>query len=159
MRCPYCTNNNTRVTDSRERESGEAIWRRRFCPQCKKKFSTHERVESISVVVCKRDGKKELYHRDKVLGGLLRACKKRPVNHLQMEEIVTNLEQNLRSREVKEISTHEIGEYVMDSLKNLDNVAYLRFASVYKDFKDIDDFIQEMGDFAKKDRSREMNNE
>ncbi len=150
MRCPYCGNNNTRVTDSRERETGEVIWRRRYCPECEKKFSTYERVESISVVVCKRDGKKELYHRDKVLGGLLRACKKRPVNHLQLEEIVGNLEQALRSKEVQEVSTQEIGEFVMESLKKLDSVAYLRFASVYKDFNDADDFITEMGDFVKK---------
>lgn len=159
MRCPYCEYNNTRVTDSRERETGEVIWRRRFCPECEKRFSTYERVEGISIVVCKRDGKKELYHRDKVLGGLLRACKKRPVTHQQLEEIVNSLEQNLRAKEVQEISTGEVGEFVMDCLKSLDNVAYLRFASVYKDFKNVDDFVREMGYFINESSKEQDSNE
>jgi len=154
MRCPYCNHNDSKVTDSRERDNGEAIWRRRLCLKCEKKFSTFERVERIPVIIVKRDGKKELYHREKMIGGILRATKKRPVANERIEEIADDIESILRGRQDEEIPTSLIGELIMEKLKDIDLVSYIRFASVYKEFSDIGDFVSEIERFIKLNKGR-----
>ena len=149
MKCPFCNSHNNKVTDSREREDGYVIWRRRLCLDCGKKFSTYERVESVPIVVIKRDGKKELFQKEKALGGLLRACKKRPVKMEILEEIVSELESNLKKQQKTEVTTKEIGEFLINKLRDIDLVAYIRFASVYKEFSNVSDFIKEVNNVVK----------
>lgn len=144
MKCPYCDETDTKVIDSRPTEEYKAIRRRRECPKCGKRFTTYEKVEEILFMVIKRDGSRESFDRNKVLNGIIRACEKRPVSLSQMENIVDDIEKSLNNLMEKEISTTTIGEIVMEHLKDLDQVAYVRFASVYREFKDVNTFVAEI---------------
>ena len=142
MKCPYCSHSETKVIDSRETE--DITRRRRECLNCTKRFTTYERVESVNLVIIKKDLRREPYDRDKLKRGLIKACEKRPVSHDDIEKIVDNIELKLKSLNTTEIKSTIIGEEVMRSLKKLDKVAYIRFASVYKDFKDVKEFEKEL---------------
>ena len=147
MKCPFCLSEDTRVVDKRDSEN--ATKRRRECLKCKKRFSTFERVEDIGVMVVKKDGRRELFSRDKLRAGIIRACEKRPVSQEQINNAVDEIEKAVRKEE-KEVSTKLIGELVMKKLKHLDKVAYIRFASVYRDFKDVGDFEKELKEIKRK---------
>ena len=144
MKCPYCSSDNTRVIDSRPADDNNAIRRRRLCDDCGKRFTTYEKVETIPLIVIKKDDNREQYDRSKVEGGILRACHKRPVSAGQISQLVNMVEVDIFNREEKEISSSEIGEIVMNRLQELDPVAYVRFASVYREFKDINTFMDEL---------------
>ncbi len=137
MICPFCTHKETKVTD--KRESNNATRRRRECLKCKKRFTTYEKIEPIERFVIKKDGRREPYNKDKVFLSIIKACEKRNVSHDTVEKIVNDIEEKLLQKN-KEIQTKKIGEFIMKKLKKLDKVAYIRFASVYRDFKDIGDF-------------------
>ena len=144
MKCPYCGYSESKVIDSRPAEEGSSIRRRRECLSCKKRFTTYETVESLPMVVVKKDGSRQSFDRRKVLGGMIRACEKRPVALGELERIASEIEQELQNSMEREISTTIIGELVMARLKKVDEVAYVRFASVYRQFKDIDTFMTEL---------------
>ena len=144
MKCPYCNHPDTRVIDSRPADDGNSIRRRRSCDVCGKRFTTYETVESLPMVVVKKDGSRQSFDRRKVLGGMIRACEKRPVPLAELEKIAAEIEQDLQNSMEREISTEAIGEKVMERLKSVDQVAYVRFASVYRQFKDIDTFMAEL---------------
>lgn len=144
MRCPYCGKDNTRVIDSRPADEGDSIRRRRECDVCKKRFTTYEKVETIPVIVIKKDNNRETYDRTKIEGGVFRACHKRPISTDRIEAMIDEIEAVIFSQEVREISTREIGELVIEKLKDLDSVAYVRFASVYREFKDVNTFMDEL---------------
>jgi transcriptional repressor NrdR len=139
MRCPYCAHGDSRVVDSRDSETGEAIRRRRECLDCKRRFTTYERVESVPLYVVKKDGRREEFDRRKLLGGLLTATKKREVAPARLEALVEEIENALRGRGSTEIPSRELGELVMERLRDIDEIAYVRFASVYRSFKDMSD--------------------
>jgi len=144
MKCPYCGFNESKVIDSRPAEEGASIRRRRECLSCSKRFTTYETVESLPMVVVKKDGSRQSFDRRKVLGGMIRACEKRPVPLADLERIAEEIEQDLQNSMEREIKTDVIGERVMDRLRTVDQVAYVRFASVYRQFKDIDTFMAEL---------------
>ena len=144
MRCPVCANPESKVIDSRPADEGASIRRRRECLACHKRFTTYEMMESLPLMVVKKDGSRQSFDRNKVLSGLIRACEKRPVSFDTLENIVNEVEQSLQNELKQEISSAEIGELVMDKLKKVDQVAYVRFASVYRQFKDIDTFMAEL---------------
>ncbi|MFT8320382.1 MAG: transcriptional regulator NrdR [Bacillus sp. (in: firmicutes)] len=151
MRCPSCQDNNSRVLDSRPVDDSRSIRRRRECEVCGYRFTTFEKVEEIPLIVVKKEGTREEFSRDKILRGLIRACEKRPVALKQLEDITAEVEKELRSNAVSEIKSDIIGEMVMDRLAEVDEVAYVRFASVYRQFKDINVFIEELKELIKKD--------
>lgn len=142
MKCPYCGHLGDKVVDSRESKEGEAIRRRRQCLQCQRRFTSYERIDEIPYMVVKKDGRRERFDRQKVLSGLLKACERRPVSVTQLESIVEQVEQTLQESSDKEVSTTQIGEFLMSELKAVDQVAYVRFASVYRDFKDAHEFVE-----------------
>jgi len=144
MKCPFCGYSESKVIDSRPADEGASIRRRRECLSCSKRFTTYETVESLPMVVVKKDGSRQSFDRRKVLGGMIRACEKRPVPLADLEKIAEEIEQDLQNSMEREISTEVIGERVMDRLRNVDQVAYVRFASVYRQFKDIDTFMAEL---------------
>jgi transcriptional repressor NrdR len=144
MKCPFCGFENDKVVDSRESKEGESIRRRRECLKCEKRFTTYERIDEIPYMVVKKDGRREKFERQKILAGVLRACEKRPISMGKMEHIVNDVEQFVVDSPERERSTSEIGELIMDQLKQIDKVAYIRFASVYRDFKDVDEFRSEL---------------
>ena len=144
MKCPFCGYKESKVVDSRPAEEGSSIRRRRECLQCEKRFTTYETVESLPMVVIKKDGSRQSFDRRKVLEGMIRACEKRPVAFDVLERMSVEIEQNLQNSLEREISTEKIGEQVMDKLRTVDEVAYVRFASVYRQFKDIDTFMHEL---------------
>ena len=144
MRCPYCGYKESKVVDSRPADEGSSIRRRRECLQCQKRFTTYETVESLPIVVIKRDSSRQQFDRNKILNGMLRACEKRPVPLAELERAADEIEQAIQNSLDREISTEKIGELVMERLKPLDEVAYVRFASVYRQFKDIDSFMREL---------------
>lgn len=144
MKCPYCGYKESKVIDSRPAEEGSSIRRRRECLSCAKRFTTYETVESLPMVVIKKDGSRQSFDRNKVMNGLIRACEKRPVSFSTMEEIVNEIEQTLQNEMEREVSSAEIGELVMERLKKVDEVSYVRFASVYRQFKDINTFMSEL---------------
>ena len=144
MKCPDCGEENTKVIDSRPAEENNAIRRRRQCEVCKKRFTTYEKVESIPLIVIKKDNNRETYDRAKIEGGVFRACHKRPVSATQIEAMIDDVESSIFSKEEREISSRQIGEMVMEKLKDLDSVAYVRFASVYREFKDVNKFMDEL---------------
>ena len=144
MKCPYCGNVDTRVIDSRPAEDGSSIRRRRCCDECGKRFTTYEKVETIPLIIIKKDCNREQYDRSKIEGGVLRACYKRPVSAADIQKTMEKIETAIFNLEEKEIPSHVIGEIVMDHLKNLDEVAYVRFASVYREFKDVNTFMSEI---------------
>ena len=147
MKCPYCNQDNTRVVDSRPADDNSSIRRRRLCDACGKRFTTYEKVETIPLVVIKKDNNREQYDRSKIEAGVLRACHKRPISINQINELVDAVETEIFNREEREISSKEIGEMVMERLKNLEAVAYVRFASVYREFKDVNTFMDELKKF------------
>ena len=147
MKCPYCGEENTKVIDSRPAEENNAIRRRRQCEVCKKRFTTYEKVESIPLIVIKKDNIREPYDRSKIEAGILRSCHKRPVSYEQIVSAVEDVENAVFNMEQKEVSSAVIGELVMDRLKKLDQVAYVRFASVYREFKDVSTFMDELKKF------------
>ncbi len=144
MKCPFCDNPDTRVIDSRPTDEGQTIRRRRICDRCRKRFTTYEKIEQVMFMVVKKDGSRESFDRNKVRNGIITACKKRPVTAEQIEQIVDNIERVLNNRMEKEISSTVIGEVILDHLKSLDEVAYVRFASVYRQFDDVRSFINEI---------------
>lgn len=144
MKCPYCSNPDTRVIDSRPAEDGNSIRRRRSCDVCGKRFTTYEKVETIPLIIIKKDNNREQYNRGKIESGVLRACYKRPVSAEDIQKLVNNVETKVFSLEEKEIESTTIGEVVMEELKTLDEVAYVRFASVYREFKDVNTFMDEL---------------
>ncbi len=144
MKCPFCGNLESKVVDSRPVEDGAAIRRRRECLSCKKRFTTYERIESPVMLVIKKDGRREMFDREKIIKGLLKACEKRPVSRERIEEIASEIEADLRMEGRKEVSSKEIGERVIEALKDIDKVAYVRFASVYREFTDLSHFIKEL---------------
>ena len=144
MKCPYCGYLESKVVDSRPADEGASIRRRRECLSCHKRFTTYETVESLTLMVVKKDGSRQSFDRSKVLSGLIRACEKRPVPYQSMEALVAEIEQVLQNQMDREISSAQIGELVMERLKKLDEVAYVRFASVYRQFKDINTFMTEL---------------
>ncbi len=144
MKCPFCNHENTRVIDSRPAEDNNSIRRRRVCDECGKRFTTYEKIETIPLIIIKKDNNRETYDRAKLEGGVLRACHKRPVSAKQITKLVDEVEVGIFNMEDKEIPSQAIGELVMNKLKDLDAVAYVRFASVYREFKDINTFMDEL---------------
>ena len=147
MKCPFCSHENTRVIDSRPAEDNNSIRRRRVCDECGKRFTTYEKIETIPLIVIKKDNNRETYDRGKLEAGVLRACHKRPVSAQQINALVDSVETEVFNREEREISSQTIGEMVMNKLKDLDAVAYVRFASVYREFKDVNTFMDELKKF------------
>ncbi len=150
MKCPYCGSDDTRVIDSRPADDNYSIRRRRICDNCTKRFTTYEKVETIPLIIIKKDNNREQYDRAKIESGVLRACHKRPVSATQITQLVDEVENEISTLEDKEIPSRIIGEIVMKKLKNLDAVAYVRFASVYREFKDVDSFMDELKGFIGK---------
>ena len=144
MKCPFCGHENTRVIDSRPAEDNNSIRRRRVCDECDKRFTTYEKVETIPLIIIKKDNNRETYDRMKIEAGVLRACHKRPVSANQITQLIEEVETRIFNMEEKELPSKEIGELVMSKLKDLDTVAYVRFASVYRDFKDVNTFMDEL---------------
>lgn len=144
MKCPFCGDDNTRVIDSRPADDNEAIRRRRQCDECGKRFTTYEKVETIPLIVIKKDKNRETYDRSKIESGVVRSCHKRPVSVDQIEACVDEIENKIFNLGVREIESEKIGEIVMDQIRDLDQVAYVRFASVYRQFKDADTFMSEL---------------
>src|SRR6266705_673035 len=149
MKCPFCGHSEDKVVDSRESKEAESIRRRRECLKCEKRFTTYERIDEIPYMVVKKDGRREKFERQKVLNGLLRACEKRPVSIGKLEQIVNDTESYVIDSPERERKTSEVGELIMLRLRNLDKVAYVRFASVYLDFKDVKEFMSELKDLLK----------
>jgi transcriptional repressor NrdR len=149
MRCPFCGHLEDKVVDSRESKEGEAIRRRRQCLRCEKRFTTYERIDEVPYMVIKKDGRREKFDRQKVLAGLLKACEKRPVSMGKLSEIVDRVEATVTDTPDREITTTEIGEMLMEALKDIDKIAYVRFASVYRDFQDEQAFFNELKSLIK----------
>ena len=144
MKCPFCSHENTRVIDSRPAEDNNSIRRRRVCDECGKRFTTYEKIETIPLIIIKKDNNREAYDRSKIEAGVLRACHKRPVSAQQITTLVDEVENEIFNREEREIPSGTIGELVMNKLKDLDAVAYVKFASVYREFKDVNTFMDEL---------------
>ena len=144
MKCPYCGYLESKVVDSRPADEGASIRRRRECLACHKRFTTYETMESLPLMVIKKDGSRQSFDRGKVMGGLIRACEKRPVSYQTLEGLVAEIELSLQNQIDREVSSSQIGELVLERLKKLDEVAYVRFASVYREFKDVDSFMAEL---------------
>jgi transcriptional repressor NrdR len=155
MRCPFCENLDTRVIDSRPTEEGHAIRRRRECDNCNKRFTTYEKVEEMIFMVIKKDGSREAFDRNKVMNGIIKACEKRPVSIASIEKIVDDIERGLNNMMEKEVESKLIGEVIMEHLKELDEVAYVRFASVYRQFKDVNTFVAEIEKLLGKEKLNE----
>lgn len=147
MKCPFCNHENTRVIDSRPADENNSIRRRRVCDECHKRFTTYEKIETIPLIITKKDNNREAYDRKKIEGGVLRACHKRPVSADEINRIINEVENEIFSMEDKEIPSSKVGELVMSKLKDLDAVAYVRFASVYREFKDVNTFMDELKKF------------
>ncbi len=144
MKCPYCSFEESKVIDSRPTDEGERIRRRRECLNCQKRFTTYEIIESLPIIVIKKDKSREVFNRDKLINGMLKACEKRPVSINDIERAVDDIEVKLQNSLDREVTSDAIGEFVMDKLKELDEVAYVRFASVYRQFKDLSTFMEEL---------------
>ena len=153
MKCPFCGHLHDKVVDSRESKEGDAIRRRRQCLGCQRRFTSYERIDEIPYMVVKKDGRRERFDRQKVLAGVLKACEKRPVSMVQLETIADNAELMVQESSEREVPTTKLGEMIMNELKNLDKVAYVRFASVYMDFKDVQEFMSELKNLLK-DRTK-----
>ncbi|ADK14303.1 MULTISPECIES: transcriptional regulator NrdR [Clostridium] len=144
MKCPYCGYNETKVVDSRSTDDNMAIRRRRECLRCNKRYTTYEKIENVPILVVKKNMNREYFDRTKILNGLIKACEKRPVSRKQIENITDEVEKKINNNMITEISSSEIGEIIMENLKKVDEVSYVRFASVYRQFKDINTFMQEI---------------
>lgn len=156
MKCPYCSASDSKVIDSRPTEDGEKIRRRRECLKCGRRFTTYEIVERVPIIVVKKDGSREEFDRQKLLGGMLRACEKRPVSYQMLEAAVENIEQEIRAEYEQEVTSIHIGELAMAELKKVDEVAYVRFASVYRQFSDINTFMEELREILNDRTAREQ---
>lgn len=150
MKCPFCSYEESKVIDSRPTDEGERIRRRRECLKCAKRFTTYEMIESLPIIVIKKDGSRETFDRQKLLTGMLRACEKRPVSIETLDHAITDIEAVIQNSLDREVSSDKIGELVMEKLKNIDEVAYVRFASVYRQFKDINTFMTELNKLLSK---------
>ena len=144
MKCPFCESENTKVIDSRPTEEGHAIRRRRECEACGKRFTTYEKVEEAIIMVIKKDGRREAFDRSKVFNGIVKACEKRPVSMAEIERMVIEIERSINNMMVNEIESNVVGELIMEQLKKVDQVAYVRFASVYRQFTDVNTFVKEI---------------
>ena len=144
MKCPFCNNNDTKVIDSRGQDDNSVIRRRRVCESCGKRFTTYERIDMIPITVIKSDGTREIFDKSKVMNGIMKSCNKRPVTAQQIQDLVDDIENTLMGTGEREVESKQIGNMVMDRLKEVDEVAYVRFASVYRQFKDINTFIDEL---------------
>ena len=144
MRCPYCENPDTKVIDSRPTEEGHAIRRRRGCDRCNKRFTTYEKIEESILMVVKKDGRREVFDRNKIVNGIIKACEKRPVSMAEIDKMVAEIERGLNNLMEKEVESTFIGELIMEQLKKVDQVAYVRFASVYRQFTDVNTFVKEI---------------
>lgn len=154
MKCPFCGHKEDKVVDSRSTAEDSAIRRRRECLKCDKRFTTYEYIEEMSLRVIKKDGRRESFDRQKILAGIMRACEKRPISVDKMEEIVTWIERAVQKKSDREVSSARLGELVMERLKQLDDVAYVRFASVYRQFKDVGQFMLELKDILNKEKRK-----
>ena len=154
MRCPSCGNKEDKVVDSRATAEESAVRRRRECLKCGKRFTTYEYVEEVSLLVIKKDGRREAFDRKKILAGIIRACEKRPVSVEKMENVITQVEHSIQKKSDREVLASRIGELVMEKLKLIDDVAYVRFASVYRQFKDVGQFMVELKDILGKDKKK-----
>jgi transcriptional repressor NrdR len=152
MRCPYCGHLEDRVVDSREAQEGQATRRRRECLECARRYTTYERVEDVLPHVVKKDGRREAFDRRKIVEGLERACQKRPVSREQIDELVSRVERRVQELGEREVASHVLGEAVMERLRDLDQVAYVRFASVYRAFRDVGEFMSELSNLQRKPR-------
>ena len=150
MKCPFCGYDYSKVLDTRPTDEGYTIRRRRECLKCQKRFTTYEKIEQSPVMVIKKDGNRQAFDRDKIIRGMIKSCEKRPVSADEIEEAVNNIEKKIENSMRREITSLEIGEMVMDELKDLDEVSYVRFASVYREFKDLQSFVDELENFVKK---------
>ena len=157
MKCPTCTYKETKVVDSRLSGDGVSIRRRRECLKCKKRFTTYEYVEQVPLMVVKKDGRRQPFDRTRIIAGLLKACEKRPVSIDKIEEITTEIERAVQKRYEREVDSKQIGEMIMEKLSMLDEVAYVRFASVYRQFRDVNQFMNELQLILDKDKSRRKN--
>ena len=149
MKCPECSYLESKVIDSRPSEDGSTIRRRRECEKCGNRFNTYEKIEDIPIMVLKKDGTSQLFNRQKILNGIITACEKRPVKLSQMEHLADEIEQDIKNKLKREVSTKEIGEMLMEKLRKLDEIAYIRFASVYREFKDVNLFLEEINKLIK----------
>jgi transcriptional repressor NrdR len=152
MKCPYCGHEEDKVVDSRSSQEGDAIRRRRECLKCQRRYTTYEHIEGVSLMVVKKDGRRESFDRKKVLSGLVKSCEKRPVSVEKLDETVDDIERTLQRNYDKEVSSQEVGELIMQRLGKLDQVAYVRFASVYREFKDVNQFMKELKQILAKER-------
>jgi len=152
MTCPFCGHKEDKVIDSRESQEGDVIRRRRECLGCGRRFTTYERIDEVPYMVVKKDGRREKFDRQKILSGLLKACEKRPIPMARLAELVDEIQSQLAERADREITTTEVGEMIMDRLASLDKIAYVRFASVYRDFQDVEAFLSELKDLMKHKR-------
>ncbi len=152
MKCPFCGNKEDKVVDSRATAEESAVRRRRECLKCGKRFTTYEYVEEVSLMVIKKDGRREPFDRKKILAGIMKACEKRPISIDKMEEVITQVERNIQKKSDREVSSSRIGEMVIEKLKALDDVAYVRFASVYRQFKDVGQFMTELKDILSQEK-------
>ncbi|MGI6334322.1 MAG: transcriptional regulator NrdR [Saccharofermentanales bacterium] len=150
MRCPFCGHDEDRVVDSRPSDEGSAIRRRRECIACSSRFTTYEKIESLPLLVIKKNGTREPFDREKLMAGIMKSCQKRPVSNQQIDDLVSSIEVQTQNALKREISSQEIGELVMERLKDIDEVAYVRFASVYRQFKDVNSFLDELHDMLRK---------
>ncbi len=150
MRCPFCGHLESKVLDSRQVDEGAAIRRRRECDQCNRRFTTYEKYDEIPLMVVKKDGRREPFDRSKIFNGMLKACEKRPIPVETLEQATGEIERKLRNTMEREVTSHEIGEQIMDKLAQIDEVAYIRFASVYRQFKDINRFVQELNELLQR---------
>jgi transcriptional repressor NrdR len=149
MKCPFCSHMEDKVIDSREGKEGESIRRRRQCLSCEKRFTTYERIDEVPYMVIKKDGRREKFDRQKVLNGLMRACEKRPVSMVKLSDLVNQVESRVTDSPDRELMTTDIGEFLMDTLRGIDKIAYVRFASVYRDFQDEQAFLNELSSLTR----------
>ncbi len=154
MKCPFCSYKEDKVVDSRATAEESAVRRRRECLKCGKRFTTYEYIEDISLMVIKKDGRREPFDRKKILAGIIRACEKRPISMEKMEDVVTQVEHAIQKKSDREVLASRIGELIMEKLKTLDDVAYVRFASVYRQFKDVGQFMEELKDILGKEKRK-----
>jgi len=150
MRCPFCSFEESKVVDSRSTDDNTTIRRRRECLRCNKRYTTYEKVEDIPILVVKRDSTRENFNKEKIINGLIRACQKRPVSRMQIEEVAEDIEKTISNKMITEVNSKIIGEMVMERLKELDEISYVRFASVYREFKDINTFLEEIKNLVSK---------
>ena len=149
MKCPFCSHLHDKVVDSRESKEGDAIRRRRECLECERRFTTYERIDEVPYMVIKKDGRREKFDRTKVLNGLMRACEKRPISMVKLSDLVSQVEVRVTESPDREITTTEVGEFLMNTLRGIDKIAYVRFASVYRDFQDEEAFLNELKNLGK----------